>query len=236
MTNAHRQDWLARLARRSAGAPLGSTSGPPSAAVSSEDRFSRATVVRLAVAGAASLSLGLWRAPPLYAEDRGHCFTGCIDRHQAARSKAFEACEDFYATSQLYKKPAWKVALLTTFNPIVFTANGATLLCVIGVGAIYRASEENCIRHCRETCRKTQSRTVQSRFRSMCEVTRPPKADSPPIPPPQDASVDGCLICHGGGGFCCAPCGNGQVNCATPCPSDPEGCPEGHIPCSQYVC
>src|SRR5688572_27190790 len=102
-------DWLDTLARRSAGP---ATPSPrPTEADPSEDRLSRATALKLAVAGAASLSLGLWRVEPAAAFDIGGCLAGCLDASDKWLDRQLDACGKVFIPSYFDNDPTWKALL-----------------------------------------------------------------------------------------------------------------------------
>lgn len=213
-----RDDWLDGLAHRvvaPATEPAPRTPDP----AGSEERYSRGKAVKLAIAGAASLSLGLWKAAPALAEDRAHCLARCFDTYEKDLERRIESCAlGWFALS------GWGGFLGTYYlgpQPVI---TGGAGLCFMAEYAKTLYQRGKCTDHCQESCRPTQSRSLQV-FRGTCEVLPPPKAEPPQVPPPPPTKSGECLNCESVGGICCPPAGEPLCACATP-----------GVPCSEYGC
>jgi hypothetical protein len=218
-----RDDWLDGLAHRvvsPAAEPAPRTPDP----AGSEERYARGKAVKLAIVGAASLSLGLWKAAPARAEDRAHCLAGCLDRYQEHMDVSFDRCLDAWAALHgASPNNPWPVVLNFYIGGLGPVLNGGAGLCVASAYARHAYRRGECIDHCNESCRLPGSRSVQGLFSSTCEVLPPPK-DEPPVPPPPPTKGSECLNCESVGGICCG-LQDPLCACATP-----------GVPCPEYGC
>jgi hypothetical protein len=189
----------------------------------SDERFSRATAVRYALAGAASLSLGLWRVPEGQASDFDDCLRKCYSTHDDEATQEIAACRR--QVPKWVRKPprSWeRIREVLGNSPWEFLNNvtEAALeeICETRAQKRYLKSLDDCDDACGKTCRRTQSRSLQGLFRSTCRVTPPPPAKPPTIPPappeppepPEPGSEENDYCKPGGaceqvGGKCCGP-------------------------------
>jgi hypothetical protein len=226
-------DWLDRLARRSVGCAHSQSDKSDRAPGSDDERYSRATAVKLAAAGFASVSLGLWRAVPAIAQDEGDCFKECNSRFDKFDLEWYRACTNKFrpALPALTPKPRWKQVLGYATFPVTTVQESLAAACYLAGDAVSRQAREGCWRNCEQTCRKRQSRSLQA-SRQACEPTQPPKNYTPAPPPPAPSmTADPCWSCVGVGGLCCGPfkvdaSGNFQA-CACANPS---------LGCERYGC
>ena len=230
-----RGDWLDAAARRLVEGSRREALETETTPTSSDEVFSRATAFKLAVAGVASVSFGLWRVTPVQAQTRGQCYEECDKVHDADLDKKADACIGVFSSKRfLEQNPLWKQLLL--FGIFPGTAIGPALagLCIARDTAVSNASRDNCRRRCQETCRTTQARSLQgsSAPHQVCEATPPPKPYTPAPPPAPNHTEDPCWSCVEVGGACCGPFkGDPNTGSFTPC-----ACANPSIGCAGYGC
>lgn len=221
-------DWLDALARRAAG---NKTPKPEATATAFGERFSRATALKLAVAGVASLSFGLWRVGPADALDFGQCTAKCLADHEANLERRLAACDSVFGSDFIRKAPFWRSIARILVLPGTMVGPVLGGVCSLKEAAVNRASQDNCYRRCEETCggRKLQSLQGSS---ETCEPTPPPKPESPKPPPAPNHTEDPCWSCIEAGGSCCGPfTGDPNTGTFTPC-----ACATPGVGCDAYGC
>jgi hypothetical protein len=200
-----RSDWLDAVARRLAVGRTPTTHQPgPVSYAANEDRFSRAAAVRLAVAGVASLFLGLRTTSKASGAADGYaeCYAGCTKTYEDALEDALDGCARVSAGLDK-KSPAWATAIRSLpVTPLTFVGYALTGTCYADAAAILGGDLYKCRRGCKKNCRTTQA---ASEARSTCEVTPPPKNYTPAQPPPPNMTSDPCWSCVAVGGMCCGP-------------------------------
>jgi hypothetical protein len=207
-----RADWLDRLARRAAGnriqrSPRGGPHRDSDVAGSGdvgEDRFTRATSLKLAVIGAASLSLGLWRAPVARAqsEELARCFELCgasyRERVPPILRRRLRACEREFSPANLAKKPGWRrLRRRLRLTPVGWNSLVDQLRsnCFANARSESRADRKDCEETCERTCPRRSVQSASSTTAPSCQYTPPPKP-SPPAVPPAPATEGGyCSDC-----------------------------------------
>jgi hypothetical protein len=230
-------DWLDALAVRSAtGRPRALSAGTPEAGSppSRDDRFSRATAFKLALTGAASISLGFWKASPALAQDRGTCFTQCLTDHDKELRRRLAACDDvFYPrTFEKTAPSSWKrlrAGLFGGERDLAFVAISLDGFCSGKATWDVRQDKKDCYDRCETTCRRRSMQWSSSSSAATCEVTPPhqaPPPTVPPIPHPTEGVAAECANCAAVGGACCS--GTDPTHlCA---------CANPAIPCERYGC
>lgn len=228
MRGGHRE-WLDALARHIA-RDVGPT--PPTsesdAVASDEERLSRATALKLALAGAAALSLGLWNPAPARAQDRGECFTRCLDNHERELKRRLQSCNDVFRPRQ-YRDSDWRLYAKALFPPtlqLTYAGVSLTGLCYAKARLEVGGDKSDCYDRCEDTCRTRSLQSDSSSARPLaptCEVAPPRKAPAPEVPTPPNPDNDLCLTCMGQGGECCPGGTSGLCACAT-----------AGVPCSAY--
>jgi hypothetical protein len=201
------RDWLDTLAR-SVGAASGTARNGEEGPDISEEHFSRRTAVKLATAGALSLSVGLLRPDPARAFDLGECQDGCDDATEKWLQRQKQSCADVFFPARLSRLPEWAIILETATIHQTFIAGALLSICLAKEHADSRIIRAGCYADCqklRQTCRTRQGRSLQGTS-SACEVAPPPKNEKPEIPPAPNPDDDLCLQCQGNRGYCC-PCG-----------------------------
>lgn len=234
--SGERTNWLDALARGSASPPASARQKrEPAPVPADEERFSRSTAVRLALAGSASLALGLLRVPraPAAAATYAECYDGCSSAYENALGAELDLCAATFAGFTFNRSPDWVFALRLLPSSSTWVGNALAEMCMAAAYAHSRANFSGCTRHCRDTCRHTQSRSLQS-LSASCTVTPPPDSHPPEIPPAPTGMDDECLSC-GDGGFCCPGGPTGFCGCATRCGTPGEcdeiGYVDDHVPC-----
>lgn len=203
-----RGEWLDRLAMRSLSRPV-KESSERSSSIETHERFSRATSVKLAVAGAASLALGGWRATPLRAQGPAgyaECYEQCEDTHDKDLDSRIDAC---YSLVGGKRSAAWDRLLAGALVPPAMALNALAGACLMKEAAGNRLDRAKCRRGCAEGCRRRalqSSRSLQGRSGATCEVTPPRKGSPPTIPPAPNPADDPCGACNQNGDKCCGSC------------------------------
>lgn len=226
-----RPDWVDRLARRAAGhAATADTSASGDA-----ERLSRATAVRLALAGVASLSLGVARTRPAQAAE--WCFTDCLQSYDAQLERRLTSCDDVFRRTSV-----WGADWNGLFHYLsialnlgrAYVANQLLQHCYADAQAELDRWRNDCYRRCEEGCRHPSGRSLQGVTgpRQTCKAPPPPEEEPPEVPPAPQPDEDPCWSCAAVGGVVCGVCSDGVTcSCATPC--EGEGCPpEGNFGCS----
>ncbi len=217
-------DWLDRIARRSAG-------GVPSAVRESEratdltdERFSRATAVKLAVAGTASLALGAWGAPARADEgDFGQCLQDCFGGNDRILKEQERACLDVFAPKSFFLAPGWR-KFRELFRAGAFSAwkdlvtSSLAGACVMQQQADAKNENDKCLPYCKQRCGQRALRATQgiAASRQVCEPPPPPPPETPKPPPPPNASENPCWACVAGSpdAICCICPGTDSADCA----------------------
>lgn len=229
-----RTDWLDRLALRSCEAALGGAEAaapPAESALEETEGFSRATALKLGAVGAASLSLGLWKAPLSSAYSAEECLQDCNEGYDLLLRKGVDACESVILGLD-GSESAWTRALTHLLAARSWRA-AEFQYCKTKARLNAELKRQQCISFCADCERK--KRSLPSAKQARQGQCRPPKADKPqaPIPPPPPAgSFDACLNCKQAGGECC---GVGTepgsiCACASPDITVPDKC------CKRYGC
>lgn len=215
-------DWVDRLARRSvqAGRPLtaATATGDATADEPPEERFTRASAVKLVLLGAAAIALGR-SAPPAQAAERGGCFAECLDSHEKALKRQLSACRDVFVPDFIDRTKADSWERLKAMFAYGFLENAAASslagLCYGKAKLNYRSGLDDCYRRCERK-----------------QPPSPPPNSAPPPVPPAPSLNDPCAACAQVGGICCGspepgkpPCG-----CAGYIPAD------GSSPCARIGC
>ena len=241
-----RHDWLDSLARRSAEGvrttarvqprPLPDRVGGPGAS-----RVDRRSALKLALAGAASLSLGLGKIPVARAETRDDCIGRCYQKYVDAAERDIATCNHFYAGAKdwnggtawgqfkrLVDQGAWKFVKDVTNESLRRT-------CIHKAENTFKKGLDKCDDACTETCgpRSLQSASSAAGPRTTCHGTSPPPTSPPPqVPPAPNPADDPCAACATVGGLCCgpAPLGKPPCGCAGYFPAD------GSDPCKRLGC
>jgi hypothetical protein len=237
-----RADWLDRLALRSVERPV-QDADAHEMTLGSEEQFSRKTAIKLAVAGAAALSLGLGTAPAARAQDRGKCFTDCLKTHDEELARRIRSCGDVFQPRHL-ERAATAREKDRQYLSRIFSFGGerdleiaaAWLLGLCDQKAEYevRRAKEDCYGGCETTCRQRSVQSASGRSAATCEVTPPPHAPPPSIPPipnPDSGIAAECANCAIKGGECCA--GADAMHLCGCADYDPDG-PE--TPCQRVGC
>jgi hypothetical protein len=231
-----REHWLDRLARRAVRPPVPLATEP--LASTGDERYSRGTAVKLVVAGAASLSLGLWRATPGEAGDFGDCVENYCRIPAAKVMKQLRlACDDIFKPEVLYAdRTGWqKLKFLAMFPPRVgWTIAGATLTgyCYAKNDFFVEKWEKGCYEECKQNCEGRRALQSASFSRQVCEAAPPPERSTPKPPPAPNFTEDPCWSCNQVGGQCCGPfTGDPATGAFTPC-----ACATPGVPCDAYGC
>jgi hypothetical protein len=218
--------WLDTLARRVARPAAARTSARPTPPYRTEvdepggrgldQRYPRNAVLKLAVAAAATASLGFGRAAPARAGDRGKCLEQCADRHEKAFRSQAQACEDVFSPSALNTDPGWaRIRALFRYGGLgaLYNLNASHLsdLCVAKARAENFASRHGCYSRCEKEGKPTP----------------PPNPPPPSVPPIPNAPSGECANCNKAGGTCCGPYSVEKPLC---------GCATPGVPCSVYGC
>lgn len=217
MPNTGTNDWLDGLARRSVARRASRVSTPP-ALEPGDERFSRATAVRLGALGAASLALGAWRAPEARAQEAEGCFTECVRKHDEALKQDIAACYRVLAPRTWETAPySWKrVGRLFRlgFTSMWFDIAAASLagLCVGKAEYERRRELDDCERSCENTCRTRSLQRVSDVQAEVCRGTEPERNETPKFPPaPRASSEDACWACaQVPNCICCGPFVDGE--------------------------
>lgn len=221
MPSTGTNDWLDGLARRSVARRASRVSAPP-ALEPGEERFSRATAVRLGALGAASLALGAWRAPEARAQGAEGCFTECVRKHDDALKKDIAACHRVFAARSFDEAAGWRrlrrMFRLGVTSVVLDTAAASLLGLCVGKAQLERRGElDDCERSCESTCRARSLQGVSEVRAESCRGSEPERTKTPKLPPaPQASSEDPCWACaQVPGCICCGPFVDG-VPCGTP--------------------
>jgi hypothetical protein len=220
MSADRKTDWLDGLARRSVARRASRVWAPP-APEPGEERFSRATAIRLGALGAASLALGAWRAPEARAQGAEGCFTDCVRKHDDALKQDIAACSRVFVPRSFDVAPGWRRVqrmLRLGLTSWALDAAAASLagLCV-GKAQLERRRElDDCERSCESTCRARSLQGVSEVRAESCRGTEPERTETPKFPPaPQASSEDACWACaQVPNCICCGPFIDG-VPCGT---------------------
>jgi len=204
--------WLDRLALRSLARPVqgGDTHG---VALRPEEQFSRNTAIKLALAGAVSISLGLWRTAPVLAQDREACFTRCLKEHDEELARRINACKVVFQPRVIRRTEPGSWGRLRGFfsyggeRDVLLGATALQWLCDLKAEHRLGLFKNDCYDACEETCRKRSMQSSSGRSAATCEVTPPqhaPPPTVPPIPSPTAGVSAECANCALAGGQCCA--------------------------------
>jgi hypothetical protein len=225
-----RTDWLDRLALRSLPQPVRDDHRLESEV--GEEQFSRNVALKLALTGAAALSLGLGTAPAARAQDRGKCFTDCHDTHEAELERRIQSCNDVFEPRK-FKKSDWRL-YVGVFHAVFVGAKrdyvlaGASLtgLCILKARWDVGGDKKHCYEGCEATCPRRSVQSSSGRSAATCEVTPPPHAPPttiPPIPNLTSGVAAACANCTQTGGECCpSDDPNRLCTCASYDPDGPE--------------
>jgi hypothetical protein len=220
--------WLDTLARRVARPAAARTSARPTPPYRTEvdepggqgldQRYPRNAALKLAVAAAATASLGLGRAAPARALDRGPCLEQCAESHQKALESQLEACDKVFqsATFETTLPGSWaRVRALFRHRGYGFTYEEAAD--VLNAFCRQKAQAENAAtkRACYSRCEKEGKPTPPA---------NPPPPSVPPVPTPPTGL---CANCNKVGGTCCGPYSVEKPLCACATPG---------VPCLVYGC
>jgi hypothetical protein len=215
--SADRFDSLARWTARRAGirhVTRGRVEPESSAATGGEPGLSRTRVLRLGLAGAASVLVAGYRPTRALAQDRNECLTQCYDRYARAADRDVSACESLYNDPKSYVNSPqdWRRirALIDrggwgVFNDFV----NRVLWEACEARALNRMKQgfTRCEDACRETCPQPGGRTPSAVISALtCHGTHPPPASKPTPPPPPNPANDVCAACVEVGGVCCGSC------------------------------
>jgi hypothetical protein len=211
----------------------------PAAEMDSE-RYSRAKAFKLALVGAASLSLGLGRVAPSHAQSRDECIGRCYDKYIAAAERDIAACKHLYRDEKWTMTDAggWE-----RFKSLLEAGGWGWVkqqvvqaqrdLCITKAGNVFKRGLDRCDDACAETCpRSARAPQGLGGARQLCRAPDPPKSTPPTPPPAPTAANDPCAPCAATGGTCCgpAPPGGPPCGCAT---YDPDG---PVTPCQRINC
>lgn len=228
MTGRHR-DWLDALALHSSGGRIDRARTLERGSAPGDERFSRATALHLALVGAASLSLGLWKAPPVLAQTREGCFTQCFTDHEKELQRRLQSCDDVFKGFKRTPPKTWaRIKYLFPLGRVVVHHTLAAL-CYRDATDEVRGAKNDCYDRCETTCRRRSVQSSSRRSGATCEVKPPSKAPPPTIPPlpsPDDGVAAECANCASVGGVCCAG-GDPTHLCA---------CANATVPCEAYGC
>lgn len=234
-------DMLDALARRLAPAsPSVHRESESSAPLSSsDDHLSRAAAVRYAMAGIASLSLGLWRVPEGRALTRDECEQACFARRGNELEDALKACRRLYSPSW-YNKPGTDTRW-GAFKETVsggpwgwlknFVNNALLDGCLTRAQKRFEESLDKCMESCEVACEGSRSLQGPSLFRRACEPPPSPPPHTPSPPPAPSATADPCLACNQVGGMCCGPFKATATGDFQPC-----ACANPALGCERYGC
>lgn len=234
--NVRGGDWLDVLARRSVRGRAGGAREPePPSTTSIDDGVSREGVLRLAVAGAASLSLAAWRVPGAEAgSDLGECLTGCKEDpggHDDALKRQLHSCNTQTQAWKANATPAWDVVFRTSFYRTQALSDALQILCALRAWRSVERDYKKCRNQCYNDCAGSGLRSLQA-SRQACEPTPPPKKPYTPAPPPApNMTADPCLACNQVGGMCCGPFKPNPDGSFQPC-----ACANAAIGCERYGC
>lgn len=226
-----RQGWLEAVALHFAGGRTGSARTLEGGSAAGDERFSRAVALRLALVGAASLSLGLWKASPAAAQDRGDCFAQCLEDHDKELKRRLQSCNDVFRGYRRTPPGSWaRIKYIFPFGRLI-AHDTLAALCHRAAADELRGAKNDCYEGCETTCREQRSvQSASGRSVAACEVTPPPKAPPPTIPPiPSHPPSEACAACNQNGDKCCGSCpgnplaaacvgvseGEAVVDCAT---------------------
>lgn len=230
-----RSDWLDAVAMRLAGG--GSAPTPSLETPNDDDHLSRARALKLAGVGAASLTLGLWRtSSPARAQGQEGCFTWCFDAANKRLNRRLASCDDVFKPSTFGGASWRKVLTVNLFPPATQVQWGAaalTGLCYAKARFDSERDKVDCYDQCEDRCRKraAESRSRDGRLSTPCDVTPPPKLQSPKPPPAPNSTQDPCLACAQVGGMCCGPFKAGADGRFVPC-----ACANPSVGCERYGC
>jgi hypothetical protein len=230
--NGRGGDWLDVLARRSVREVVGVRELEPTSNTSRDERLSRESVLKLAVAGAASLSLAAWRVPRAEAaSDLSECLTGCKEDYNEALARQLRGCA---AQAERWKaKPgrAWDVIWRFTFYPVQFLNDASHAACDVVAWRSTEGRYRECRQNCADSCAGSGSRALQA-SRQTCEPTPPPPPYTPAPPPAPNHTETPCWACQEAGGICCGPfTGDPSTGVFTPC-----ACANPSVGCEAYGC
>lgn len=219
IVNQH--DWLESLALRSVG--VRSSSLPrmqrtPQHGAPSE-RFSRATAVKLALAGLASLAFGTARVSPARGAARDECLNACYRKHVDAADRGIRVCADIYSDRKSFFNTP--VGTWARWRHII-KRGGWNFIGDVARRSLWEACEslairrmekgmERCEDACAETCPNAGDRSPSGLSAApSCRGTDPPPPHTPALPPPPGiptgvppSGEDACLNCMSVGGVCC---------------------------------
>ena len=221
--------WLETLARRAARPTAGTTPADPSPLPTEDQapggpgaldaRYPRNTVLKLALAAAATVSLGLGRAMPARADDRGKCFEQCVDSHDQALKSQLAACAAVFEPRSLVgtKPNSWardRAAL--RYGGMLFWYG---LAGAMAADLCYQKAERN---------NNASKRACYTRCEKQAKPSPPPKTVPPTVPPiPISPTTAACAGCEAVGGHCCGPYSDKNPLCA---------CATAGVPCAKYGC
>jgi hypothetical protein len=234
-----RSDWLDRLALRSLAQP-DRDDDARDVELGNDHRFSRTAALKLGLAGAAALSLGLERTPAAHAQDRGKCFTDCITTHDDVLYSRLISCHDVFEPRTLHRSApsTWKRVQFYIFGGGLrdYAVAGVALeeLCELKAQHEVAGDKKKCYEKCEADCRQRSVQSASGRSAATCEVTPPPHAPPPSIPPipnPDSGIAAECANCAIKGGECCA--GADAMHLCGCADYDPDG-PE--TPCQRVGC
>lgn len=228
-----RHDWLDAVAVRLAGGSSTPTHVLETPTV--EDSISRARLIKLAVAGAASLSWGLWTAPSAArAQGQEGCFTWCFNEVGKLLSQRLAACEYVFRPFTFYENGAWRKAaiagLFGSATQVALAARNLQGLCNARARFESEENKKDCYGECEKRCpkRALQSRSLPAQ---VCEPPLPPN-QTPKLPPAPSKTEDPCWSCVEVGGQCCGPfTGDPATGQFTPC-----ACATPGVGCEAYGC
>lgn len=204
------------------------------------DLVTRGTAIGLALAGAASLSLGLWRAPESGAASAftyRECINQCVDNASDANLIEIKACESAYGGENLWRSnTGW-----SRFKSLVKVGVWKWILdtsrldhkqgCIRGADQRFLNRLDKCDEACKVACPETRSPQGVSTRLQACKPPPPPKPESPKPPPAPNHTESACWACVQAGGECCGPFTGDPAVGLTPC-----ACANPAVGCQAYGC
>lgn len=226
-----RTDWLDLIAFRSTRGIVARVPDKTDTVAPDDERFSRGTAVRLALAGAASLWFGLGRTasgsaenPPPLTPVAERCLAGCGKTYEDNLRKQLAACDRIYPTAFADTPPfSWARVKASLPFPLLQIARAALAeSCYVAAQALSRQLVDRCLSNCVDECAKQAAgpRSLQG-SNAACEPLPPPESKPPEVPALPSSSDNPCWACAQVGGLCCAgsdpttlcACANPGVGC-----------------------
>ena len=214
---AGRRDLLDSLAR----SVVNESSRSIRVSDSEGERLSRASVLRRGATGAASLSVGLWKAPTARSQfpSRGECFDACITYGDETYTERIKACDYALKPESLNKRGWDRILFKLRRGPFSFWPD--TVSEFLTFDCWERAQKETdktvteCLNQCRETCSQN----------GPCKPAPPPKPKPPQVPAPPSPKPGTCGAgdLPAGVKWCC-PSKHGPIPCQQGCHKSGDGC------------